>query len=66
MTKFSGVDSRGIGRGGVIPPGVSVTEFVEAKYVARWRRLTVTRGEVEVGGVGPDLDTGRRTWWAEA
>lgn len=49
-----------------LPTG-GMAEFVEAKYHAGWRKLTVENGEGhEVGGIVAHPDTGRRVWWAWA
>ncbi len=42
-----------------------VVGFVEERFRAGWRTLSVSSGGREVGGIGRHLDTGRRTWWAE-
>lgn len=41
--------------------------WVEQRFNRRWRELVVRRSSdaEEVGGICPDGDTGRRTWWAE-
>lgn len=63
---YRGVMRSGAYAIGPIPPGVTVAEFVERKFRARWRSLTVHRGVHEMGAIAKHPDTGRRIWWAES
>ena len=42
-----------------------VAGTVQSFYKRRYRTLSVMDGDIEVGGICRNDDTGRRTWWAE-
>ena len=61
--KFRGLDRRGTARSGQ-QNVEEVAAFVEGRYVAGWRELTVISLEGEQLGAIVPLP-GRRTWWGE-
>ena len=61
---FRGTMRGGTGCTGTVPVSTTPAEFAEAKFRAGWTRLSITRGENELGGIGRN-DSGRRVWWGE-
>lgn len=76
--RYVGVTRNGEARLGVTTPSGTLAQWVEDRFAAGWRQLTVSPGPgpvPPVPGNGPPLvvaaitrhpDTGRRTWWAES
>lgn len=62
---WRGENRSGTGSVGSLPADADLIEFVEAKYQARWRWLTVERDGAEVGAIVDHPDDGRRIWWAD-
>ena len=62
--RYSGTNRRGAGCVGTTSVA-SVAAWIEQKYNARWTDLDVFVGDVQVGGIGPHPDDGRRCWWGE-
>jgi len=65
---YHGIDARGQSRTGRTSVGPtfrdqSIADLVERRYKSGWKSLRVTVGGDEAGGIGPHLDTGKRTWW---
>ena len=68
MIDYHGIDARGQSRTGRTSVGPtfrdqSIADLVERRYKSGWKSLRVTVGGDEAGGIGPHLDTGKRTWW---
>lgn len=62
LSAYRGTNERGTFVGGVFGERENIAEAIRARFDRGWRRLTVARDGVEVGGIGV-LD-GRRRWWA--
>jgi hypothetical protein len=67
---FSGIDSHGNNRGGVISGGISPAEIAWKRWESGWRSLEILSDDEErrrVGGIEPSAGLiGARTWWAES
>jgi len=63
MAWYRGVDRTG--RSIVGSTSEAPMVFVESKYRARWRSLSLKAGDVEIGAIGPHPSTGKRIWWAQ-
>jgi hypothetical protein len=61
---YRGIRRDGVGVGGQLSDPLA--NWVEARFKAGWRKLTVTYNGEQVGGIAPHPDTGRRIWWADA
>lgn len=65
---YAGVDRRGGGVTGTLPIGEGAA-FVERCYRARWQRLSLKLGDIEMGGI--DLRPwdctvkAKRIWWVD-
>lgn len=62
---MAAVDYRGVDKRGrhVVGRASDVVEFVEGRFTARWKWLSVERDGEEIGGIVDDEDTGQRVWW---
>lgn len=65
IVRYTGINRRGTNIGGALPLRAIVHLWVKARFDAGWRELSLTRNGDTVGGIGPNLDDGKRTWWAE-
>ncbi|MDP9222679.1 MAG: hypothetical protein M3P18_02280 [Actinomycetota bacterium] len=69
MLTISGLDRRGVARGGrtVVP----AAEFAERCFRQGWRSLKLIGraadgSDYEAAGIRKDPETGERIWWAES
>ena len=63
LVTYKGKDRNGTARTGSTDESPAV--LIERLFRQGWIWLTAERDGVEVGGIGCDLDTGVRIWWAE-
>lgn len=64
LVRYEGVNQRGRSIGGATKTE-DIADFIEGRFEAGWKNLTVHLGSKVVGGIGPHPDTQKRTWWTE-